>query len=87
MVSPQSTPSARWSRNFIHGKALRWTRVAGGQGDRGIVAMALNAPNLGYWSVLSDGGISTLSNSCNTPYYGSIRGTPLNAPMVGMAQM
>ena len=49
--------------------------------------MALNAPNLGYWSVLSDGGISTLSNSCNTPYYGSIRGTPLNAPMVGMAQM
>ena len=46
--------------------------------------MALNVPNLGYWLVLSDGGILT---QANTPYYGSTQRTPLNAPMVGIAQM
>jgi hypothetical protein len=47
--------------------------------------MALKCPNFGCWLVLSDGGNLTLSNSCNTRYYGSMQGTPLKAPMVGMA--
>jgi hypothetical protein len=50
------------------------------------VGMALNAPNLGYWLVTTDRGIFALSHACNTPYYGSISGTPLNGPVVGIAQ-
>jgi CSLREA domain-containing protein len=36
----------------------------------------------GYWMVASDGGIF---NFANAGFYGSMGGTPLNAPIVGMA--
>jgi len=60
--------------------------VSAARGYSGIVGMALNAPNLGYWLVTTNGGIFTLVGSCNTPYYGDISGTHLNAPVVGIAQ-
>jgi hypothetical protein len=58
----------------------------GGQGYAGVVGMALNAPNQGYWLAGSDGAIFLVAAYCNTPYYGSLLGTPLNAPVVGIAQ-
>jgi hypothetical protein len=36
----------------------------------------------GYWLVASDGGIF----SFNAPFFGSMGGTHLNMPMVGMAE-
>ena len=36
----------------------------------------------GYWEVASDGGLF----SFNAPFYGSMGGNPLNAPVVGMAE-
>jgi hypothetical protein len=36
----------------------------------------------GYWEVASDGGIFSFGTA---PFYGSMGGKPLNAPMVGMA--
>ena len=35
----------------------------------------------GYWLVASDGGIF----SFDSPFYGSVGGTSLNKPIVGMA--
>jgi hypothetical protein len=58
----------------------------GGQGYAGVVGMALNAPNQGYWLAGSDGAIFLVAAYCNTPYYGSLLGKPLNAPVVGIAQ-
>ncbi len=40
-------------------------------------------PAQGYWSVASDGGIFTYGPSA--PFYGSMGGQHLNAPIVGMA--
>jgi hypothetical protein len=39
-------------------------------------------PTGGYWEVASDGGIFSFGNAI---FYGSMGGTPLNAPVVGMA--
>ena len=58
----------------------------GGQGYAGVVGMALNSPNQGYWLADSDGAIFLEAAYCNTPYYGSLLGTPLGAPVVGIAQ-
>jgi hypothetical protein len=58
----------------------------GGQGYAGVVGMALNAPNQGYWLAGSDGAIFLVAAYCNAPHYGSLLGTPLNAPIVGIAQ-
>jgi hypothetical protein len=62
----------------------------GGGPVAGLSGMHLNAPIVGvvsadtygaYWLVASDGGVFAF----NTPYYGSMGGKPLNAPIVGMA--
>jgi hypothetical protein len=58
----------------------------GGNGYIGIVGMALNAPNQGYWEANSKGAVFLVSAFCNTPYYGDLGGKTLNAPVVGIAQ-
>jgi hypothetical protein len=40
-------------------------------------------PGLGYWMGASDGGVFTFGNA---GFYGSMGGTPLNKPVVGLAQ-
>jgi hypothetical protein len=45
------------------------------------VTPPLPPPTAGYWEVASDGGIFTFGNA---PFYGSMGGTRLNAPVVGM---
>ncbi len=42
--------------------------------------MATTASGKGYWLVASDGGVFGF----NAPFYGSLGGRPLNAPIVGM---
>jgi hypothetical protein len=44
--------------------------------------MAATPDGLGYWLVASDGGIF---NYGNAGFAGSMGGTPLNQPVVGMA--
>ena len=43
--------------------------------------MATDPATGGYWLVAADGGVF----SYDAPYYGSMGGTPLNQPIVGMA--
>ena len=47
-----------------------------------VLGLASDADGLGYWMVASDGGIFSFGGA---PFYGSMGGTPLNQPMVGMA--
>jgi hypothetical protein len=42
--------------------------------------MAADPETGGYWEVASDGGLF----SFNAPFLGSMGGTPLNSPVVGM---
>ena len=49
-------------------------------GNSPTVGMAAGSSG-GYWTVASDGGVF----SFGTPFFGSMGGTPLNAPVVGMA--
>lgn len=49
----------------------------------GIVGLASAAPN-GYWMVSPNGTIWSVA-ACSTPYFGSMLGKTLNAPVVGMA--
>ena len=44
--------------------------------------MASTADGAGYWLVASDGGVFTFGDA---PFDGSLGGTHLNAPVVGMA--
>jgi len=44
--------------------------------------MAATPTGGGYWEVASDGGIFSFGNA---RFYGSMGGTPLNRPVVGMA--
>jgi ribosomal protein L24E len=44
--------------------------------------MAPTPSGRGYWLVAADGGIFTFGDA---PFYGSMGGTPLNQPIVGMA--
>ena len=66
-----------------------WCGSPGGQGHEGIVAIrhGPECPQPRLLVGLLGRRHLDLSNSCNTPYYGSMQGTPLNAPIVGIAQM
>jgi hypothetical protein len=44
--------------------------------------MAATPDGGGYWLVASDGGVFAFGDA---PFYGSMGGTPLNQPIVGMA--
>jgi hypothetical protein len=67
---------------FTFGPGAVYFGSAGDQHlNRPIVAMAVDPASGGYWLVASDGGIF----SFGAPYDGSMGGTPLNAPMVGIA--
>jgi hypothetical protein len=44
--------------------------------------MATDPSTGGYWLVASDGGIFSFGDAS---FYGSMGGTPLNKPIVGMA--
>jgi len=44
--------------------------------------MAATPDGLGYWEVASDGGIFSFGDAA---FHGSMGGTPLNEPIVGMA--
>lgn len=54
-------------------------------GEVGAVTAAVNAaaPYAGYWEVAADGGIFSFGSAV---FHGSIGGTRLNAPIVGMAE-
>ena len=47
-----------------------------------ISGIASTANGQGYWEVAQDGGVFSFGNA---PFYGSMGGKPLNAPMVSMA--
>ena len=49
--------------------------------DKPIVGVAPDPATGGYWLVASDGGVF----SFNAPFFGSLGGKHLDAPMVGMA--
>jgi hypothetical protein len=46
------------------------------------VGLATTPDGHGYWEVASDGGIFAFGDAS---FYGSMGGTPLNKPIVGMA--
>lgn len=46
--------------------------------------MAATSSGDGYWLVASDGGIFSFGEAASH-YYGSVGGSHLNAPIVGMA--
>jgi hypothetical protein len=67
---------------FTFGPGAVYFGSAGDQHlNRPIVAMSVDPASGGYWLVASDGGIF----SFGAPFDGSMGGTPLNAPMVGIA--
>ena len=49
--------------------------------NKPVVGMVVDAATSGYWLVASDGGLSSFA----APFLGSVGGTHLAAPVVGMA--
>ena len=55
---------------------------SGGSQCRAPPGIAPDVASGGYWEVATDGGIFSFGNA---PFYGSMGGQPLDAPVVGMA--
>jgi hypothetical protein len=51
-------------------------------GGTNVITINLLVPSMGYWTVASDGGVFAFGTS---KFFGSMGGSPLNRPMVGMA--
>ncbi len=68
---------------FTFGSAVYQGSMGDKPLNKPIVAMESTTDGSGYWMVASDGGVF----SFNAPFYGSMGGSHLNSPIVGMQAM
>jgi len=76
---------AKWdlvNTSNIRGAGIWALGYDSGHGDLWSVISQKFGPRTGYWMAASDGGIFTFGRA---GFYGSMGGTPLNQPVVGMA--